>query len=128
MPIARLQILLRPLIDTVERLVKILHGIRHAEPQIAFAEFAECCSGKSCDSSLLQQRICQRLRLPSRLRDVREHIKRALRHAAGKAFDLVEAGYHHVPAGFELVAHMIDRTLISADGFDTRYLSKAGGA
>ena len=61
------EVLLRPLVDAFEGLLQVLQRIGNAEAQVAFAEFAEGGAGKRGHSSLLQQRIGQLLRFPSRL-------------------------------------------------------------
>src|ERR1035437_10874015 len=70
-----LEILLRPLVDALQRLFEILERIGHAEAQVAFAEMAECRAGKRRHAGLLQQSVGQRLGFPSRPGDVREHVE-----------------------------------------------------
>src|SRR5580704_1697039 len=77
-----LQILLRPLIHSSQCLIQILQRISHAETQIALTIISKCRSRKTSHARLLQQRICQLFRLPSRLRDIGEYIKRAFRQPA----------------------------------------------
>src|SRR5580704_10914527 len=68
------------------------------------------------------------LRLPSGFLDVWEHVERTFGQAAGKAFDLIQAGNEYVPAALELSAHFVDGTLISSQRFDASDLGEAGGA
>src|ERR1019366_890189 len=84
-----LQILLRPLIDAIQRLLKILDGIGNTEPQITFTEGAERRSRQPRDSRVVKQRVRQLLRRPSGLLDIGEGIKRALRQPAGESLDLI---------------------------------------
>src|SRR5579863_4020136 len=99
------EILLCPLVDAIQRLLQVLQRIRHAEAQVAFAELSECRARERCYSGLLEQSIGKRLRFPSRLRDVGKGIKRAFRHAAGKALDLIQPGDEHIAAPLELGTH-----------------------
>src|SRR5208283_2275460 len=112
------EILLRPLVDALQRLLQILQRIGHAEAQVAFSVFAKGRSRKGCHSSLLQQRVRQRLRLPASLHDVGKNVECAFGHAAGEAFDLVQSRDEHIAPPLELSAHMINRTLVPAQRFD----------
>ena len=114
----RLEILLGPLIDAIERRLQILQRISDAEAQVAFAEFPERCAGKRRDSSLFEKSIGKWLRLPSGLSDVRKNVERAVGHAAGKTFDLVQSSDEDIAAPPELGAHVIHRTLIAAQRLD----------
>src|SRR5260370_14537060 len=124
----RLEILLRPLVNAVQRLLQVLQRISHAEAQVAFAKVTECGTGECRNSCLLEQSICQRLRFPSRLRDVGKDVECAFWHAAGKALDLIQPGYKHIAAAFEFRAHLIHRTLIAPQAFDPGHLREAGSA
>src|SRR5579862_4427603 len=53
--IQTLQILLGPLIDAIESLLQVLHRIRYAETEVAFAVFAERSARERRDASLLEQ-------------------------------------------------------------------------
>src|SRR3984957_17061821 len=78
------QILARPLIDAVQRLLQIFQRIGYAEAQVAFSELAEGCAGKRGDAGLLQQCVSQRLRFPSRLRDIGKSVECPFRFGARK--------------------------------------------
>src|SRR5664279_305746 len=109
-----LQILLRPLIDAIQRLLKILDRIGDTEPQMALAICAECGSGQRRNSRILQQRVGQLLRLPARLLDVGESVERALGQPAGESLDLVEAVDEQVAAAVKFLAHFLRLALVAA--------------
>ena len=123
-----LQILLRPGADAIECLLDVLDRVGHAEAQIALAEIAESGPGERGDAGVVEQRVGQFLRWPPGLLDVRENVERALGQAAGKTFDLVKTGDHHVASFLELGAHRLDRLLRSAQRLDPGDLREAGGA
>jgi hypothetical protein len=58
-----LQVLFRPVIDALERLLQILQRISHAEAQVAFAEGAERRTGKRRFSFLRSQTVAFRTSL-----------------------------------------------------------------
>src|SRR4029077_16979383 len=124
----RLQVLCRPLIDAVEGLVQVLEGIGDAEAQEAFSEVTERGTGKTRDACLFEDRIGELFRRPAGLRDVRESVEGALRHAARESFYLIQTRDEDIAATLELVAHVIDGGLVSAESFDARDLRKARGA
>src|SRR4029434_5735535 len=103
-----LQILCRPGTDAIERLLDVLDRIGHAEAQIALAEVAESSPRERGDAGVIKQCVGQFLRWPPGLLDVRENVECALGDAAGKTFDLVKAGDHHVASLFEFGAHCLD--------------------
>src|SRR4029077_18049419 len=124
----RLQILVYPSLDPIERFLDVLDGISHAEAQIAFTEIAKGSAGERGDASVIQKRVRKFLRWPAGLRDVWENVKRAMRQAAGETFNFVETADHHVASFLELVTHCIDRFLWPAQRFDARNLAEARGA
>src|SRR5271157_1368839 len=121
-----LQMLLRPLIDAIQRLLKVLDGIRGTEAQITLAEGAERRSRQSGYSRVLEQRIGQLLRRPACLLDIREGIKRAFGQPAGESLDLIDATYKHVSAALKLPAHLFRLALVAAHRLDARYLGEGG--
>src|ERR1700730_13371540 len=87
-----LQVLFRPLLNAIQGLVQVRKRVGHTEAQVAFSETAKPGSGQAGDAGMVEQRIGQRLRFPSRLGDVGEGVKRSLRQTARKARNAVEAG------------------------------------
>src|SRR4029077_5341381 len=124
----KLQILIYPSLDAIERFLDVLDGIGHAEPQIAFAESAEGGAGERGDAGIVQECIGQFLRRPTCLLDVRKNVERAMRQTAGETFNFVETADHHVAPSLELGAHCIDRFLWPAQRFDTSDLTERRGA
>src|SRR4051794_9074441 len=122
------KIFLRPTAYAIQRLLDIVNRVSHAEPQITFAEIAECGTGQSSDPRVIKQRIGQFLRWPPGFLDVRENVKCSLGRPAGETFDPVKAGDHHVPSFSELGAHRFDRFLWPPKSFDSGDLSEASGA
>src|SRR5271166_3695947 len=121
-----LQMLLRPLIDTVQCLLKVLNGIRGTEAQVSLAEGAKRRARQPRYSGVLEQRVGQLLRRPARLLDIGEGVKRALGQPAGESFDLIDAAYEHVPAALKLLPHLLRLTLVAAHRLDAGYLSEGG--
>src|SRR5262249_13135745 len=106
--LSSLEILAHPGADAIECFLDVLDRIGDAETQITFAEFAERGAGQSSDTGVLEERVSKLFRWPPGFLNVRKNIERAVRQLTREAFDLVQAGDHHVAAFLELVAHVID--------------------
>src|SRR5271167_3346881 len=92
----QLQMLLRPLIDAIQRLLQIFDGIRSAEAQVTLTEGAKRRSRQPGYSRVLEQGVGQLLRRPAGLLDIRKGVKRAFGQPAGESLDLIDAAYEHV--------------------------------
>ena len=68
---------------------------------------------------MFEQRVRQFLRRPAGLRNVGEGVERTFGHAAGKPFDLVQAGDEGIAAALEFGAHFVDGGLVAAQGCDS---------
>src|SRR5208282_4575677 len=122
------QILPHPVLDPRQCGGEVLQRVGDAEAEIAFSKCTERRAGEPGDSRFLKQRVGQFLRRPARLGDVRKHVKRTLRHAAGKPFDLVQPGNKSIASALELGAHFVDRRLVAAQRCDSGNLGETGGA
>src|SRR5207245_7636715 len=78
---ALLEILLRPAIQPLQRLVQVFKRVSHTESQIALAKIAERRSRQASDASIFQQSVRKLLGFPVSLRNVGKHVERAFGHA-----------------------------------------------
>src|SRR5579859_7525892 len=125
---SNVQVLFRPRCDAAECLFELWHRVGNAEAKEAFAEAAKCCARERGNSGRIEQRISQRLRLPSRLLDIREDIESAFGHAARKARDVIETVDEEAAPALKLGSHEIDGILITGYRSDTGALREAGRA
>src|ERR1043166_727908 len=70
------KILACPIADTIERFLDVLDRIGYAETQVTFTEMAKRCPGQASNASVIEKRVRQFLRLPTRFRNVGENVKR----------------------------------------------------
>src|SRR6266700_5462604 len=96
-----------PILNSFQRPLQVLHGIRDAESQITLSEFPKRRSRKARHARFFKQRIGQELRLTTGGRHLGEHIKRAMWHATRKSFDAVEPSHEHISAALEFQTHEI---------------------
>src|SRR5271167_2597857 len=68
----RLQVLLHPLLDAIQRYLQIFHRVGHAEAHVALAERSKRSARQPSDARLVEQRVGQLLGGPAGLRYVRE--------------------------------------------------------
>lgn len=112
----------------IQRLLNILHRIRDAESDKAFAPAAERSARQTRDSGLLQQGISKLLRLPSSSFDIREDVEGAVRHLTAEAPESIQFAHHEIASSAKLFNHSLYRRLIAMQRFDPSHLRKARGA
>src|SRR5438270_13102057 len=123
-----LQILLGPVAHAVECLFYVLNGVGDTEAQISFTECAESRSGEAGDTGIVEQSVGKFFRRPTRLSDVGKHVERSIGLETGESFDLVDSGIKAIAAAAEFCIHVVYRSLIAVQGFDSSNLGEAGGA
>src|SRR5436190_8357014 len=116
------------MLNPLQRPLQVLHGIRDAESQMPFTEFSKRSPRKACHAYFFEESIGQRFRFPSSRGNAGKNVKGSTRNTARESLDPIERGHEHIPPPLELRAHVLDRSLIAAQGFNPRPLRKTRSA